>query len=187
MVFRDASSKHASDLYGPMGPTERLAPRIDRSHHLLLQLRLRSGRRTEIDCNPRLVEPMAAYLAGTDLVGLLLKVSQGETPDALPESREGTRTHLAMQTLLGCASRGGTRRDIFRECWQLATGGGRYADSTEEMTPVRFDWLSVVPVAMIAIVLLVDPKRAAALARGGWGAHLLDIASIRQIESEEFC
>src|SRR5438034_11290292 len=35
MVFRDASSKHASDLYGPMGPTDCLAPRIDRSYHLL--------------------------------------------------------------------------------------------------------------------------------------------------------
>ena len=30
-----------------------------------------------IDCNPRLVEPMSAYLAGTDLVGLLLDVSRG--------------------------------------------------------------------------------------------------------------
>src|SRR5450631_331533 len=41
-----------------------------------------------IDCNPRLVEPMSAYLAGTDLVGLLLRVSQGETPAGLGESRE---------------------------------------------------------------------------------------------------
>src|SRR5258707_11699441 len=31
-----------------------------------------------IDCNPRLVEPTNAYLAGADLVGLLLLVSQGE-------------------------------------------------------------------------------------------------------------
>src|SRR6202171_4401150 len=34
MVFRDTSSKHASDLYRPMGPTDCLAPRIDRSYHL---------------------------------------------------------------------------------------------------------------------------------------------------------
>lgn len=140
-----------------------------------------------VDCNPRLVEPMSAYLAGTDLVGLLLRISQGELPDALPESREGVRTHLTMQALLGCASRGGTRRDIIGECWQLATGTGPYADSVEEMLPVRLDWLSVVPLAMVAIVLVANPKRAAALARGGWGAHLLDIASIRRIESEEFC
>jgi biotin carboxylase len=54
-----------------------------------------------IDCNPRLVEPMSAHLAGVDLVGLLLQVSLGETPAAAPDSREGVRTHLAMQALLG--------------------------------------------------------------------------------------
>ncbi len=139
-----------------------------------------------IDCNPRLVEPMSAYLAGVDLVGLLLKVSQGETPAAVPESRAGVRTHLAMQALLGCASRGGTRRDIVRECWRLLKGCGPYADSTEELTPVRLDWISAVPLAMIAISLLVAPKLAVNLARGGWGGHLLDLASIRRIESEDF-
>jgi predicted ATP-grasp superfamily ATP-dependent carboligase len=139
-----------------------------------------------IDCNPRLVEPMSAYLAGVDLVGLLLRVSQGETPAAVAESREGVRTHLAMQALLGCASRGGTRRDVIRECWRLLTGSGPYADSTEELTPVRLDWISAVPVAMIVLSLLIAPKLAVPLARGGWGAHLLDLKSVRLIESENF-
>ncbi len=35
-----------------------------------------------IDCNPRLVEPMNAYRSGVDLVGLLLRLSLGETPAA---------------------------------------------------------------------------------------------------------
>jgi predicted ATP-grasp superfamily ATP-dependent carboligase len=139
-----------------------------------------------IDCNPRLVEPMSAYLAGLDLVGLLLAVSQGETPAAAAESRAGVRTHLAMQVLLGCASRGGTRRDLVRECWRLLVGSGPYANSAEELTPVRLDWFSAVPLVMTAIFLLAVPKRAAALARGGWGAHLLDPGSIRLIESEDF-
>ena len=139
-----------------------------------------------IDCNPRLVEPMSAYLAGADLVGLLLRISKGETPVAAPEGREGVRTQLAMQALLGCASRGGTRRDIVRECWQLATGGGPYADSTEELTPVRLDWVSAVPLAMTAILLLVNPKLAVTLARRGFGAHLLNVGSVRLIESEDF-
>jgi len=139
-----------------------------------------------IDCNPRLVEPMSAYLAGVDLVGLLLQVSQGETPAVAGESREGVRTHLAMQALLGCASRGGTRRDIVRECWRLKTGGGPYADSAEELTPARLDWISAVPLAMIAIFLLLAPKLAVTLARGGWGGHLLDLGSIRRIEREDF-
>jgi predicted ATP-grasp superfamily ATP-dependent carboligase len=139
-----------------------------------------------IDCNPRLVEPMSAYLAGVDLVGLLLQVSQGEVPAAAGESREGVRTHIAIQALLGCAARGGTRRDIMRECWRLLVGARPYAGSIEELTPVRLDWISAVPLVMTAICLLVAPKLGVKLARGGWGAHLLDLGSIRRIESEDF-
>jgi len=139
-----------------------------------------------IDCNPRLVEPMSAYVAGVDLVKLLLRISLHETPAALPESREGVRTHLAMQALLGCASRGGTRRDLLAECWRLLTGGGPYAGSAEELTPVRLDWISAVPLTLMAISLLVVPKRAVTLARAGWGSHLLDVSSIRLIEREDF-
>ena len=139
-----------------------------------------------IDCNPRLVEPMSAWLAGLDLVGLLLRVSLGETPASAGESRAGVRTHLAMQALLGCAQRGGSRRDILCACWRLMAGSGPYEDSTEELTPVRLDWISAVPLSMIAIALLATPNRAVALARGGWGAHLLGVESMRKIESEDF-
>ncbi len=47
-----------------------------------------------IDCNPRLVDPMSAYLAGTDLVGLLLRVSRGETPAAIAGKPRG-RPHAS--------------------------------------------------------------------------------------------
>ena len=33
-----------------------------------------------IDANPRLVEPMNAWLSGVDLPGALLRISLGETP-----------------------------------------------------------------------------------------------------------
>jgi predicted ATP-grasp superfamily ATP-dependent carboligase len=139
-----------------------------------------------IDCNPRLVEPMSAYLAGTDLVGLLLKVSRGETPEPLPDARAGVRTHLAMQVLLGIAARGGTRADLFRECRRLWRGSKPYDDSREELTPVTSDRRSAVPLALTAAMLLARPKSAAVLAHGGFGAHLLSLESIRQIESEAF-
>jgi predicted ATP-grasp superfamily ATP-dependent carboligase len=139
-----------------------------------------------IDCNPRLVEPMSAYLAGTDLVQLLLQVSLGETPTRAPDSRIGVRTHLAMQALLGCALRGGTRRDILRECVQLATRRGFYADSIEELTPVGLDWISAVPLAMTAIILSLAPSLAQRLAKRGFGAHLIDARSIRHIEDDNF-
>lgn len=139
-----------------------------------------------IDCNPRLVEPLNAFRAGTDLVDLLLRVSLGETPQPLPESRTGVRTHLAMQALLGHASRGGTRRDILVECSDLLKTAGPYNASTEELTPVQLDWLSALPLAMTAGLTLVSPKLARTVARGGFGAHLLDLKSIRKIEREDF-
>jgi hypothetical protein len=135
-----------------------------------------------IDCNPRLVEPMNAYRAGVDLVGLLLRISLGEMPAALPEGREGVLTHLAVQALLGCAARSGTRRDIARVCLRLFANSGPYAGSTEELTPVEADWISAVPLAVTVALLLASPKSAVKLARGGFGAHLLDLKSIRVIE-----
>src|SRR5258708_34347756 len=98
----------------------------------------------------------------------------------------GVRTHLGMQALLGCASRGGTRRDIIRECWRLKTGSRPYADSAEELTPVRLDWISGGPLAMIAIFLLLAPKLGGALARDGWGSHFFHLGSLREIEREDF-
>ncbi|WP_249158837.1 hypothetical protein [Bradyrhizobium tropiciagri] len=139
-----------------------------------------------IDCNPRLVEPMNGYVASIDLVDLLLCVSLGETPVPLAEGRAGVRTHLAMQALLGSASRDGTRRELIRECGRIAGGDGLYRDSTEELTPVQHDWPGAVPLAITAALLLVSPAIATSLARGGFGAHLLDRASIAAIESEDF-
>jgi predicted ATP-grasp superfamily ATP-dependent carboligase len=139
-----------------------------------------------IDCNPRLVEPMNAYLAGVDLVALLLLICRGETPAVPGESRADVRTHLAMQVLLGCALRVGTRRDIIGECWRLVTRSGPYAESVEELTPLRLDWISAIPLAITAMLLLAAPNLALTLARRGWGAHLLDLRSIRLIEGEDF-
>jgi hypothetical protein len=91
-----------------------------------------------------------------------------------------------MQVLLGCAARGGTRRAVVSECRRLLAGSGPYAGSTEELTPVRLDWVSAVPLAMVATALLAAPKLAVTLATGGWGAHLLDPGSVRLIERADF-
>ena len=136
-----------------------------------------------IDCNPRLVEPFNAFQSGTDLVTLLLRVSQGETPAVLPEGRAGVLTHLAMQALLGLASRGGSRRDVAKEFGRLLDHGGPYAGSSEELTPLSHDGLGAVPVGMTMALLLASPTLATRLASGGFGAHLLDVRCIREIES----
>jgi biotin carboxylase len=135
-----------------------------------------------IDCNPRLVEPMNAALSGTDLVGLLLAVSLGERPAPVPDGRAGVRTHLGLQALLGCALRGGARADIIREAYDLAMRRGRYEGSVEELTPVRLDWPSAVPLAATALLLTASPRHAGRLQGEGWGAHLLDVRTIEEIE-----
>ncbi|MBI5320435.1 hypothetical protein [Bradyrhizobium sp.] len=135
-----------------------------------------------IDCNPRLVEPSNAWASGTDLVGQLVRVSLGETPAPLPESRDGVLTHLAMQALLGLAARGGSRVAIAREFGRILDHSGPYAASTEELTPLAHDRLAAVPLLTTLALLLASPSSAARLARGGFGEHLLDVRSIREIE-----
>jgi predicted ATP-grasp superfamily ATP-dependent carboligase len=137
-----------------------------------------------VDCNPRLVEPMSALLAGLDLTDLLVRISIGEAPNCASSVRVPTRTHLAMQALLGTALRTSSRRELIRQLWLLATRRGDYIGSVEELTPVRLDWISAVPLAMTALFLLINPALAHELPRRGFGAHLLDARTIRLIEQE---
>ena len=134
-----------------------------------------------IDCNPRLVEPVNALLSGLDLTDLALRVSLDEHPPDAAADREGVRTHMALQVLLGCAIRGGSRLDLLRESWRLATHTGPYAVSQEELTPLRWDWPSVVPTIFGALWLLVNPQAAHTMPKKAWGSHLLTPESIRVI------
>ena len=134
-----------------------------------------------IDSNPRLVEPMSAQLCGLDLAELLLQISLGRRP-APARSRAGERTHLAMQALLGVANRTASRGKILSEARHLIARDGHYRNSQEELTPVRLDWLSGVPLFTAFVLLLTNPAGSTALAKGGWGAHLLTPQSIKTIE-----
>jgi predicted ATP-grasp superfamily ATP-dependent carboligase len=137
-----------------------------------------------IDCNPRLVEPINALLSGLDLTDLLVRVSLGEEPPEAADDRENVHTHLSIQVLLGCAIRGGSRRDLLRESWKLVSHGGIYAGSCEELTPMRWDRPSAIPALVAALLLLANPKVAPMLPERRWGAHLLNSESIRIIEEE---
>lgn len=139
-----------------------------------------------IDCNPRLVEPMSACLAGLDLADILVQVSFGKFPATAPEAPENLRTHLAMQALLGCAQQTGARRQLLMECWRLLTGRGPYRGSREELTPVASDWLSAIPLAATALLLLLRPKWAFTLPKTGWGGHLLDARTVKLIAQADF-
>jgi hypothetical protein len=58
-----------------------------------------------------------------------------------------------------------------------------YAASSEELTPLWWDWMSVLPAIITALWLLADPRAAHYLPRRGWGAHLLNPQSVRRIRN----
>src|SRR5258707_7462736 len=111
-----------------------------------------------IDANPRLVEPMNAWLSGVDLSGALLQVSLGETPPVQPEGREGVLTRLGLMGLLDAARRRNRRRDILREIGLLASGSGRYRGSREELVQLLTDPWCAIPLGFVVARLLLDPE-----------------------------
>lgn len=135
-----------------------------------------------IDCNPRLVEPMSAVLAGLDLVDLLVRISKGCAIDAVSESRVGVQTHSSIQALLGCAATTNSRWQVLRECWRLLAMKPPYSGSKEELTPVATDPASGIPLAIAALCLLAYPSAARTLPNRRWGAHLLTPEGVRDIQ-----
>lgn len=166
---------------------QRIGQRLDWHGALSLDYILNetSGIPRYIDCNPRLVEPINALLSGLDLTDLLLRVSLGEDPPEAPEDREGVHTHLGIQALMGCSVRESSRAALMAESLRLVTHSGIYAGSREELTPVRWDWLSAVPTIFAAVLLLANPKAALNLPKAYWGAHLLTRESIEAIQNIE--
>jgi predicted ATP-grasp superfamily ATP-dependent carboligase len=134
-----------------------------------------------IDCNPRLVEPINAMLSGLNLTELLLQISLGEHPPEAAADRDGVRSHMALQALLGCAIRSGSRLKLARESWRLALARGIYAGSQEELTPLGWDWCSVIPTIFGALWLLANPNAAHSMHKKAWGSHLLSTGSIQAI------
>ena len=134
-----------------------------------------------VDCNPRLVEPMSAHIAGTDLVGSLVAVSCGEHPPEAPPCRAGVHTRLAMQAILSTAHRTHSRVAVIREIIRLARASGVYESSQEELTPLSLDWLGILPLTATAVSVLVRPALANTLQKRGWGAGLLTPKAIEEI------
>jgi hypothetical protein len=141
-----------------------------------------------IDANPRLVEPMAAYLAGLNLADLVVRISLAHASldlsgtDVL-ETPPGLRSRLALQALLGAALRTPSRRAVLRTARDLLRRRGDFVGAEEELSPARLDPPSVVPVVGAALALLVRPERADALARRNWGRHLLTPHAARLIRA----
>jgi predicted ATP-grasp superfamily ATP-dependent carboligase len=136
-----------------------------------------------IDANPRLVEPMNAWLSGVDLPGALLRISLGETPPAQPESRAGVLTRLGLMGLLDAARHRGRRRDILREIGLMASNTGRYRGSREELVPLLTDPWCAIPLGVVVARLLRAPAAAARFSDTTVAAYSLTPSAIHRLRA----
>ena len=135
-----------------------------------------------IDINPRLVEPVNAFMSGVDLTGALVEVASSGTAARQPPGNPGVRTHQALLAILGVAAGSGRRRDILREVLRALTRTGQYRHSTEKLTPVRWagagvDPITVVPALAATLATLIRPAAWQPFAAGATSAYSLSPAA----------
>jgi predicted ATP-grasp superfamily ATP-dependent carboligase len=136
-----------------------------------------------IDANPRLVEPMNAWLSGVDLPGALLQISLGEAPPVQSEGLEGVLTRLGLMGLLDAARRRDRRRDIWREIGLLISSSGRYRGSREELVPLLTDPWCAIPLAVVVARLLRAPEAAARFSDTTVAAYSLTPSAIHRLRA----
>lgn len=110
-----------------------------------------------IDINPRLVEPANAWRAGVDLVAALLDVARDESTPVQQPGRAGVATHQLLLAVLGMAQHERRRGAVLTELVAAFRRRASYHDSVEELTPLRHDFRSAIPVASAAIATLAYP------------------------------
>ena len=136
-----------------------------------------------IDANPRLVEPMNAWLSGVDLPGALLQVSLGQTPPVQADGRAGVSTRLGLMGLLDAARQRQRRRDVLLEICRLATSTGRYRGTREELVPLWTDPYVVIPLAAVITRLLRAPEAAARVSQTTVAAYSLTPQAIHRLRA----
>jgi len=142
-----------------------------------------SGGPTYIECNPRLVEPMNATLSGVNLADLTVRVALGEegASGGPRRGQPGIRSHSLLAILLGVAGHGGSRREVLGTILEDMQGRGVFAQSKEDLTPVRLDPPSLIPLGVVTGQLLLRPRAAHRIAAGAVNAYSMSAATIETI------
>jgi predicted ATP-grasp superfamily ATP-dependent carboligase len=133
-----------------------------------------------IDVNPRLVEPINAFLAGVDLVGAMLELAKGDHPPAVPAGRPGVRSRQLLLGVLGGAQ-SGSRRAILRELMDALRGHGGYEGTVEELTPIGGDPVAAVPVILAVLATLIEPSLWRLFHSGATGPYALTPEGWRKV------
>lgn len=110
-----------------------------------------------IEANPRPGETMNATLSGVNLIEILVEVAMGERPSQPLNRQVGTLSHSGIAVLLGIAERKVSRWAILKEAMKMMFKLGDYHHSEEDLTPIRKDWPSVIPLLVVFFTLLLRP------------------------------
>jgi len=138
-----------------------------------------------IDVNPRLVEPMNAVLSGLNLADVLVRISTGEGIAHLSGETGDARTHMLLMALLATAARRRRRADVLIELMRAVLRRGLYANSREELLPIRMDFASSFPLVYATARLLLSPGSATTLSRGAIESYSLSPDAARQIADQD--
>jgi predicted ATP-grasp superfamily ATP-dependent carboligase len=125
-----------------------------------------------IDVNPRLVEPINAFLAGVDLVGAMLELAKGDHPPTMAAGRSGVRSRQLLLAVLGAAE-GGSRRAVMHELAAALAGRSPYDEAVEELTPVGSDPIAALPVVLALLATLIRPSLWRLFHAGATGPYAL--------------
>jgi predicted ATP-grasp superfamily ATP-dependent carboligase len=153
-----ASHKRSVDLPAVREHMERLGSHLVWHGALAADVILGPEGPAFIDINPRLVEPGNAWRAGVNLVDALLDVALDRSPEAQPTGLAGVNTHQLLLALLGAAAHGQGRRGILRELVGAVRHRAGYSSSVEELTPLRHDLRTSIPVGTALVATLVRPQ-----------------------------
>lgn len=161
--------------------TGRLGRAIGRGGHDYLHI---NGKPRFIECNPRTVEPGNAAAAGVDLPALTIALSRGDSLAAGSAriGRPGIRTRSALALIVGAAERG-TRRAGATTLADLLAHRGNLAHAHEVLTPILRDPPSMLPLTVTTTQVLINPARAASLARGAVRSYSVTPAEIDRVRS----
>lgn len=113
-----------------------------------------------IEADPRVGDSANATLCGINICQLCVEVATGQSVRRVPPSAPsgGVRSHAGFLLLIAKALDGANRRQIAAEMWRQWRGQSVYAESCDEITRPRLDWLSMVPYAWVAGRLLLRPS-----------------------------
>ncbi len=125
-----------------------------------------------IDINPRLVEPANAFASGVDLVGAMVAIARGLPAPTARAARSGVETHQVLLALLGAAATG-RRTRVATALVDALFHRGTFADSAEELSPVRHDPLAALPVVAAATATLIRPSTCSWFAEGSVANYAL--------------